>query len=82
MFIESKMPSNRLILSPLCLLPSIFHSIGVFSSQLALHIRWPKYWSFSFSMSPPNEYSVLISFRIDWFGSWECFKIVQSNGNM
>ena len=62
------MPSNRLILCrPLLLLPSIFPSIRVFSSELALHIRWPKYWSFSFSISPSNEYLGLISFRIDWF---------------
>ena len=53
---------------PLFLLPSIFPSIRVFSNELALWIRWPKYWSFSFSISPPNEYSGLISFRIDWFG--------------
>ena len=62
------MPSNRLILCcPLFLLPSIFPSIRVFSNELALPIRWPKYWSFSFSTSPSNEYSGLISFRIDWF---------------
>ena len=68
MSIESVMPSNRLILCcPLLLLPSIFPSIRVFSSESALHIRWPKYWSFSFSISPSNEYSELISFRIDWF---------------
>ena len=66
--IESVMPSNHLILChPLLLLPSIFPSIRVFSSELALHIRWPDYWSFSFSMSPSNEYSGLIFFRIDWF---------------
>ena len=65
--IESVMPSNHLILCcPLLLLPSIFPSIRVFSSELVLHIRWPKYWSFSFSISPSNEYSGLISFRIDW----------------
>ena len=58
---------NHLILCPLLLLPSIFPSIKVFSSELALHIRWPKYWSFSFSISPSNEYSGLISFRINWF---------------
>ena len=63
------MPSNHLILSwPLLLLPSVFPSIRVFSSELALHLRWPKYWSLSFSISPSNEYSGLISFRIDWFG--------------
>ena len=68
MSIDSVMPSNHLILcSPLLLLPSIFPSIRVFSNELALHIRWPKYWSFSFSISPSNEYSGLISFRIDWF---------------
>ena len=68
MFIESMMPSNRLILChPLLLLPSIFPSISVFSSESALHIRWPKYWSLSFSIRPSNKYSRLISFRIDWF---------------
>ena len=66
--IESVMPSNHLILCyPLLLLPSIFPSIRVFSSESALCIRWPKYWSFSFSISPSNEYSWLISFRMDWF---------------
>ena len=64
--IESVMPSNHLILyHPLLLLPSIFASIRVFSNGSVLPIRWPKYWSFSFSISPSNEYSVLISFRID-----------------
>ena len=67
MSIESVMPSNHLVLCPLLLLPSIFPSIRVFSSESALHIRWPKYWSFSCSISPSNEYSGLISFRIDWF---------------
>ena len=68
MSIESMMPSNHLILCrPLLRLPSIFPSIRVFSNESALHIRWPKYWSFSFSISPSNEYSGLISFRIDWF---------------
>ena len=68
MSIESVMPSNHLILCcPLLLLPSVFPSIRVFSNKSALHIRWPKYWSFSFSISPSNEYSGLISFRIDWF---------------
>ena len=67
MSVESMMPSNHLILChPLLLLPSIFPSIRVFSSESALHIRWPKYWSVSFSISPSNEYSGLISFRIDW----------------
>ena len=62
------MPSNHLIVCcPLLLLPSIFPSIRVFSNELALHIRWPKYWSFSFSISPSNEYLGLINFRIDWF---------------
>ena len=62
------MPSNHLILCfPLLLLPSIFPSIRVFSNQSVLCIRWPEYWSFSFSISPSNEYSGLISFRIDWF---------------
>ena len=64
--IESVMPSNHLILChPLLLLPSIFPSIKVFSNESALHIRWPKYWSFSFNISPSNEYSGLISFRMD-----------------
>ena len=61
------MPSNHLILfCPRLLLPSVFPSIRVFSNELALCIRWPKYWSFSFSISPSNEYSGLISFRMDW----------------
>ena len=65
---ESVMLSNHLILGhPLLLLPSIFPSIRVFSKESVLHIRWPKYWSFSFSISPCNEYSGLISLRIDWF---------------
>ena len=67
MSIESMMPSNHLILScPLLLPPSIFPSIRVFSNESVLRIMWPKYWSFSFSISPSNEYSGLISFRIDW----------------
>ena len=67
MSIESVRPSNHLILCrPLLLLPLIFPSIRVFSSKSALHIRWPKYWSFSFSISPSSEYSGLISFKIDW----------------
>ena len=66
--IESVMPSNHFILSqPLLLLPYIFPSIRVFSNELALRIRWPKYWSFSFNISLSSEYSRLISFRIDWF---------------
>ena len=68
MSIKSVMPSNPLIFFfPLLLLPSIFLSIRVFSNESALHIRWPKYWSFSFNISPSNEYSGLISFRMDWF---------------
>ena len=64
---ESKMSSNQLILCcPLLLLPSIFPSVRVFSNESVLHIRWPKYWSFSFSISPSDEYSGLISFRMDW----------------
>ena len=69
MSIESVIPFNHFILChPLLLLPSIFPSIRVFSNESALHIRWPKYWSFSFSISPSNEYSRTISFRMDWFG--------------
>ena len=65
--IESMMPSNHLLLChPLLLLPSIFPSIRVFSNESVLCIRWPKYWSFSFSISPSNEHSGLISFRMDW----------------
>ena len=68
MSIKSVMPSNHLILChPLLLPSSIFPSIRVFSTESVLHIRWPKYWSFSFSISPSNEYTGLISFRIDWF---------------
>ena len=68
MSFESVMPSNHLILHrPLLLPPSIFPSIRVFSNKSVLRIRWPKYWSFSFSISPSNEYSGLISFRMDWF---------------
>ena len=67
MFIESVMPSNHFILCcPLLLLPSIFPSVRVFSNESVLHIRWPKYWSFSFSIGPSNEYLGLISFRMDW----------------
>ena len=69
MSIETVMPSNHLILCcPLLLPPSIFPSIRVFSNESSLRIRWPKDWSFKFSTSPSNEYSGLISFRIDWFG--------------
>ena len=66
-FHPSVMPSNHLILCRPLLLPSIFPSIRVFSKKSVLHIKWPKYWSFSFSISPFNEYSGLISFKIDWF---------------
>ena len=67
MSIESVMPSNHLILChPLLLLPSIFPSIRVFSNESALHIRWPKYWSFSFDISPSSEHPGLISFKMDW----------------
>ena len=66
--IELVMPPNHLILCcSLLLLPLVFPSIRSFSNELAIHIRWPKYWRFSFSISPSNEYSGLISFRIDWF---------------
>ena len=68
LFIESVMPSNHLVLyHPLLFLPSIFPSISIFSNESFLCIRWPKYWSFSFSISPSNEYSGLISFKIDYF---------------
>ena len=68
MSIELVMPSNHLILCcPFLLLPSVFPSINVFSNELALGSRWPKYWSFSFTSSPSSEYSGWISFRIDWF---------------
>ena len=68
MSFESVMPSNHLILfCPLLLLPSFFPSFGVFSNELAFCIRWPKYWSLIFNISPSNEYSELISFRMDWF---------------
>ena len=66
MSIELVIPSNHLILGRPLLLPSIFPSTRVFSNKPALHIKWPKYWSFSFSISPSNEYSGLISFRMDW----------------
>ena len=72
MSIESVMPSNHLILyCPLLLLPSIFSSIKVFSNESVLCIRWLRYWSFSSSISPANEYSGLISFRMDWFDLFE-----------
>ena len=70
MSVESMMPSNHLIIChPFLLPPSIFPSIRVFSNELVLHIRWPKYWSFSFNKSPSNEHSGLISFRMDWLDS-------------
>ena len=85
--IELVMPSNHLILChPLLLLPSIFPSITVFSNESLLHIRWPKCWSFSFSISPSNEYSWLISFKIDWFdflavqGTLESSQVPQFEG--
>ena len=69
MSIELRTPSNHLILyHPLLLRPSIFPSIRAFSNESVFHIRWPKYWSFNFNISLSNEYSMLISFRIDWFG--------------
>ena len=71
MSIESVMPSNHLILCRPLLLPSIFPSNRIFSTESVLRIRWPKYWSFSFSIIPSNEYSGLISFRIDWFYLFE-----------
>ena len=67
MSIELVMPSNHLVLCRPLFPPSVFPSIRVFSSESAFHIRWPKYWSFNFSISPSNKYSGLISFRIDWF---------------
>ena len=75
MSIESVIPSNHIVLScPLFLLPSIFPSIRVFSNESILYIRWPKYWSFSFNISPSNEHAGLISFRMDWLD------LVQSKG--
>ena len=79
MSIESVMQSSHLILCcPLLLLPSIFPSIRVFSNELFLHIRWPKFWSFSFNISPSNEYSGLISFRIDWLDLLAAQRTVKS----
>ena len=74
--IESVMPSNHLILCRHLLLPSLFPSIRVFSTESALHIRWPEYWSFSFNISPSNEYSGLISCRID------CFDLLAVQGTL
>ena len=86
MCIASVMPSNHLILCrSLLLLPSIFPSIRVFSNDLVLHIRWPKYWSFSYSISPSNEYSGLISLRIDWFdllAVWGTLKSLLQHHNL
>ena len=80
MSIDSVMPSNHLFLChPLLLLPSIFPSIRVFFNELVLHIRWPKYWSFSFNISPSNEYSGLISFRTDWFDLLAIQEILKSH---
>ena len=82
MSIESVMPSKHLILChPLLLLPSIFPSIRVFSNESVLQIRWPKYWSFSFSNSPSNEYSGLISFRIDWFDLFAVQRTLQHHSS-
>ena len=79
MSIESLMPSNHLILCrPLLLRPSIFPSIRVFSDESALRIRWPKYWNFSFNISPSNEYSRLISFRTDWLDLLAVQEILKS----
>ena len=79
MSIESVMPSKHLLLCcPLLLLPSIFPSIRVLSNESALCIRWPKYWGFSFSISPSNEYSGLISFRMDWLDHLEVQGILKS----
>ena len=86
MSIESVMLSNHLILChPLLLPPSIFPSIRVFSSELALRMRWPKYWSFSFSISPSSEHSRLISFRMDWLdllaGQWTLKSFLQHHSS-
>ena len=79
MSFESVMPSNHLILCrPLLLPPSIFPGIRVFLNESALHIRWPKYWSFSFKISPSNEYSGLISFRMDWLDVLAVQEILKS----
>ena len=83
--IESVMPSNYFILCPLLLPPSIFPSIRVFSNESAVCIRWPKYWSFSFSISPFNEHSGLISFRMDWLDllavQWTLKSILQHHSS-
>ena len=78
--IEPMMPSNHLILyRPLLLLPPVFPSIRIFSSELAFHIRWPKYWSFNISIGASSEYSGLISFRIDWFDLLAVQEILKSS---
>ena len=83
MSVESVMPSNHLILCcPLLLLPSILPSIRVFSSESVLRISWPNYWSFSFSISPSNEYSGLISFRMDWLDLLAVQETLQSFSNI
>ena len=86
MSIESVMPSNHVILChPLLLLPSVFPRIRVFSNESVLRIRWPKYWSFSFSISPSNEYSGLISFRMDWLDllavQWTLKSLLQNHSS-
>ena len=79
MSLESVMPSNNLIpCHPLLLLPSIFPSIKVFSNESVIHIRWPKYWSFSLSISPSNEYPGVTSFRIDWLDLLAVLGILKS----
>ena len=78
MSIESVMTSNHLVLCHPLLLPSVFPSIRVFSSESVLHNRWPKFWSFSFSISPFSEYSGFISFRIDWLDLLEVLRILKS----
>ena len=78
---ESVMPSNHLILCRPLLLPSIFSSIRGFSNESVLHIRWPKYWNFSFSISPSNKYSGLISYRIDWFRPRDCQSLLQHHSS-
>ena len=78
MSIEWVMPSNHLILCHPLLLPSIFPSIRIFSNELVLRIRWPKYWSFSFNVSPSSEYSGLISFRMDWLDLLAVQRILKS----